>query len=128
MGSLKDVQHRLIALGYPLPKYGPDGDFGKETYDAIMAALGDLEKLKGGGPVVTSKIDRAAFYDAVRAQGLFGGTINQSQVEGMEAILDGWEKSGVTDIRWLAYMLATSYHETAQRMRAVREHCIDDVH
>lgn len=53
---------------------------------------------------------------------LFSGQITQSQVEGINFKLDAWERSGLTDIRWLAYMLATSYHETAQTMRPIEEY------
>lgn len=35
--SVKDLQKKLISLGYPLPKYGADGDFGKETETAVKA-------------------------------------------------------------------------------------------
>lgn len=37
------VQKRLIALGYALPKFGPDGDYGSETANAIAA----YQKAKG---------------------------------------------------------------------------------
>ena len=33
--TVKNLQRLLIAHGYKLPKYGPDGDFGKETADAL---------------------------------------------------------------------------------------------
>lgn len=39
----------------------------------------------------------------------------------MEAILDEWEKRGLTDLRWLAYMLATVFHECAQTMQPITE-------
>ncbi|ABC90087.1 hypothetical conserved protein [Rhizobium etli CFN 42] len=40
----------------------------------------------------------------------------------MTAILDAWEKrSAPADRRWLAYILATAYHETAYTMQPVRE-------
>ena len=65
-------------------------------------------------------IDRKKFYDYVRGK-LFGGTLTQSQVDGMNAILDEWELRGLTDLRWLAYMLATTKHETAATMQPVRE-------
>ena len=35
--AVKDLQEQLIRLGYPLPKYGADGDFGKETEAAVKA-------------------------------------------------------------------------------------------
>lgn len=51
--SVQQLQRRLIALGYPLPKYGADGDLGDETFDAINAALDDLSNLKTGVPQET---------------------------------------------------------------------------
>lgn len=33
--EVKILQNRLIKLGYELPKYGADGDFGNETYAAV---------------------------------------------------------------------------------------------
>ena len=35
--DVKDLQKKLLALGYTLPKYGADGDFGKETEAAVKA-------------------------------------------------------------------------------------------
>lgn len=65
-------------------------------------------------------MNRAAFYDKIRP--LFGGKITQSQVEGMEAILNEWEARQLTDMRYLAYILATVFHETARTMQPVREY------
>lgn len=65
-------------------------------------------------------IDRTKFFNEVRTN-LFRGTLNQQQVDGMNAILDEWDKRGLTDLRWLAYMFATAMHETAETMQAVRE-------
>ena len=66
-------------------------------------------------------INRKIFFDAVR-RSPFGGRLAQGQVAGMEAILDGWERTDAgSDIRWLAYMLATAFHETAATMQPVRE-------
>jgi hypothetical protein len=33
--AVRDLQSRLLDLGYKLPKYGADGDFGEETKNAI---------------------------------------------------------------------------------------------
>ncbi|ATN33585.1 hypothetical protein ACO34A_07155 [Rhizobium sp. ACO-34A] len=68
-----------------------------------------------------SRINRRFFHDRVRTA-LFAGRIQPLQVKGMEAILDHWEAtcSGKDD-RWLAYMLATAFHETARTMQPVRE-------
>jgi predicted chitinase len=78
-------------------------------------------------------MNRAIFYDDVRSD-LFNGRLGQEQVDGMEAILNFWEDPPVQptgvfkvnwDIRvvgWLAYMLATTYHETAFRMQPITEY------
>lgn len=42
-GDVKLVQQRLIELGYSLPKYGADGDFGSETERAVKS----FQKTKG---------------------------------------------------------------------------------
>ena len=64
--------------------------------------------------------NRKAFFDGIRPD-LFGGTLTQGQVNGIDAILDEWEVRKLTDLRWLAYMLATTYHETNMTMQPVRE-------
>ncbi|MEG4292125.1 hypothetical protein Q5692_13115 [Microcoleus sp. C2C3] len=82
-------------------------------------------------------MNRADFYDSVRNK-LFNGKLSQGQVDGMESILDFWESPPVAptgefkvnwDIRsigWLAYMLATVYHETAFTMQPISEYGDDD--
>lgn len=66
-------------------------------------------------------IDRKHFFEHVRAR-LFAGILTQGQVDGCNAILDEWERRPeLTDLRWLAYMLATAKHETNATMQAVRE-------
>lgn len=65
-------------------------------------------------------IDRTVFYDIARRK-LYGGTLTQGQVDGINAVLDEWEKRKLTDLRHLAYMLATDKHETNATMQAVRE-------
>jgi len=68
-----------------------------------------------------SKVDRAKFFTKVRYNP-FSRHLNQSQVDGMNAILDCWDASEFTDLRWLAYMLGTAYHETAQTMQPIHEY------
>jgi Chitinase class I len=65
--------------------------------------------------------DRKIYFDHVREE-LFDGAMSQSQVDGQEAILTGWEerRSG-DDIRWLANFLAQSAHETGFKMQPVEE-------
>jgi hypothetical protein len=64
------------------------------------------------------QIDRDFFYKEIR-KSLFQ-SIRQSQFQGMEAILDEAEKRG-TDLRFVAYMLATAYHEVATTMQPIEE-------
>lgn len=66
-------------------------------------------------------MNRRTFFDVVRP-GLFRGNLDQDQVDGFNAILDEWERRKLTDLRWLAYMLATAYHETAHTMQPIREY------
>lgn len=55
-------------------------------------------------------MDKAKFFDAIRKDP-FGGSLSPSQVDGIEAILDEWTREKLTDLRHLAYMLATVFHE-----------------
>lgn len=66
-------------------------------------------------------IDRKKFYDSIRGS-LFNGKITPSQLNGMDAILDEWEASGLADLRWLSYMFATAFWETARTMQAIAEY------
>lgn len=65
-------------------------------------------------------INRETFFNYVR-KAPFGGRLTQSQIDGMNAILAEWERRKLADPRWLAYMLATAFHETGGRMQPVRE-------
>ncbi|MHA1190507.1 MAG: glycoside hydrolase family 19 protein, partial [Alphaproteobacteria bacterium] len=65
-------------------------------------------------------IDRSLFFTRVRGT-LFAGRLRQPQVDGMAGILNEWQHRGLTDPRWLAYMLATTRHETARTMQPIAE-------
>jgi hypothetical protein len=65
-------------------------------------------------------IDRKKFFDGIR-QGPFPGKLRQGQVDGCTIILDEWERRALTDLRWLAYMLATVYWETDFTMQPIKE-------
>ncbi len=75
---------------------------------------------------LNSAAERRSFFREVRKR-LFSGRLNRRQVEGTDAILDGWaaltedgrRAAGGDDA--LAYMLATAFHETAATMQPVRE-------
>lgn len=64
-----------------------------------------------------------AFFSAIRDP-LFGGSMTQSQVKGLTAILDAWAKDflSTTSLTQLAYCLGTAYHETARSMQPIDEH------
>lgn len=66
-------------------------------------------------------INKPFFYQRIREEKLIK-TLTQKQVDSIDTILLEWENSGYTDIRWLAYMLATTYHETAATMRPIEEY------
>ncbi len=53
---------------------------------------------------------------------LFGGRLTQAQVDGINALMTAINAARVTDARWVAYMLATAFHETAQTMKPIKEH------
>lgn len=132
------IQRALLALGYSLPKFGPDGDFGGETraamqtfqrkrglpvtdkpdaatIAALQSALAQLQK-----PLA---IDRARFFAHLRsgAAPMFGKSLSKSQVAGIEGILDGFAMTGDGRDKTLAYGLATARREVGAGMVPVRE-------
>ncbi len=60
----------------------------------------------------------AAFFGAVCVD-LFGGVIEQTQVDGINSILEAWPEG--TDPCFVAYGLATAYHETGRTMEPIAE-------
>ncbi|MBF0679909.1 MAG: hypothetical protein IR164_13335 [Devosia sp.] len=64
--------------------------------------------------------NNTAFFNAVRSS-LFGGKLSQSQVDGINAVIAAWHRSGDTDDRKLAYLLATTFLETGQTMQPIHE-------
>jgi len=66
--------------------------------------------------------DRDIFFDKVRSNP-FDGSLNQSQIDGMDAILTAWEEEPRSDdLRWLAYAMATAAHETGMEMQPIEEY------
>ena len=65
-------------------------------------------------------MNRNVFFEYVR-KAPFGGRLTQSQVDGLTKILDEWDRRKLKDIRWLAYKLATTFHETNATIQPVRE-------
>lgn len=70
---------------------------------------------------MTRLANAAGFYDALRKARIMGATIDQSEVDGLETLLEamGGAKWGR---RFTAYGLATAYHETAGTMQPIREY------
>ncbi|GBU19363.1 MULTISPECIES: hypothetical protein [Methylobacterium] len=68
---------------------------------------------------MAAALDRQAFFAAVRAKP-FAGSLTQSQVNGMVALLDTCPVDLGTDA--FAYCLATAFHETARTMLPVKEY------
>lgn len=68
--------------------------------------------------------DRDIYFANVREE-LFNGALTQQQVDGQGIILGLWEGqytgTPMTDIRWLAYILATVFHECATTMWPITE-------
>ena len=60
-------------------------------------------------------MDHAAFFTGVRKR---FGKLDQSQVEGFNALLTALADWPVT---WIAYALATAWHETARTMQPIKE-------
>lgn len=64
---------------------------------------------------------RKDFFDTIRMKP-FGGHLVQSQVEGINRILDYWDANYAdSDPRFLAYALATAWWETGHAMQPVEE-------
>jgi len=78
-------------------------------------------------------MNKKAFFDDVRRD-LFNNQLNQGQVDGIESIYDFWanppvqptgkfkEQWDIRSLGWLAYMYATTYHETAKTMQPITEY------
>lgn len=68
------------------------------------------------------RINRIALFNRLRTYNLYQ-KILQHQVQGIDAIIDEWEsKESYTDLRHLAYILGTVYHETDKTMQPIEEY------
>jgi hypothetical protein len=65
------------------------------------------------------KFNRQTFFDSYRKD---FGNLNQNQISGLEKLLDSADVDPtITDLRWLAYMLATVKHECADTYEPITE-------
>jgi hypothetical protein len=69
-------------------------------------------------------INQTRFYERLKTVNLPKlNPFKQSQVNGLKAIFAAWDaKKEYTDVRWLAYMLATVYHEVDGTMQPIEEY------
>lgn len=66
-------------------------------------------------------INRTSFFANIRER-QFANRLSQTQVDGMSDVLDVWDrKYSDKPNEWLAYILATVFHETGGKMIPVRE-------
>lgn len=63
-------------------------------------------------------MNKEKFYKSIRHS---FGKLKPKQVEGFEKIIDEWNRRGLKDKRWLANILAQTWHETAFTMQPIRE-------
>lgn len=68
-------------------------------------------------------INRKFFFEEAKAR-LFNGALNTQQQATLTNFLNVWEAdpADYKDPRWLAYMLATTYHETDKKFKAIEEY------
>ena len=64
-------------------------------------------------------IDRKNFFTYLRDSKMFGPRLDQSEVDGLLALLEACE---CWPVSWTAYALATAYHETAHTMLPIKEY------
>lgn len=65
-------------------------------------------------------INKDHFFSTIKPA-LFHGKFSQPQVDAINAIFNECEKEGVTDLRQIAYIFGTIYHETAATMLPIEE-------
>jgi hypothetical protein len=63
--------------------------------------------------------DRTKFFKLYRSK---FGALNQISVDGLEFLIDRFEKDNWTDIRLISYVLSTCKHETADTYQPIREY------
>lgn len=125
MTKMREIQAALAMRGYYRGHI--DGLYGPQT----RAAIEQFQRDNGidvdgiAGPVTqallfapntapAAKVDRE-FLFATAKRPLFGGRYRQAQVDGMNRLIDAFEAQPIQNLNWLAYILATVYHETGPR-------------
>lgn len=65
-------------------------------------------------------MNKETFFNHIR-RSLFGGSLNQNQVDSINHILVECKANNVCDNRKVAYIIATAYHEVGRNLQPVRE-------
>ncbi|MEL7350511.1 MAG: D-Ala-D-Ala carboxypeptidase family metallohydrolase [Cyanobacteria bacterium P01_A01_bin.116] len=119
--TLLDEEHSLTANTREIDAELA-GSSDKRDGLVIRAAANAASLDHAGSPLADTtahKLDRKLFFDSYRSA--FGQRLTQEKVSSLDAVLDYWDQSPHTDLRWLAYALATAHHETGSLMTPVRE-------
>ena len=72
----------------------------------------------------TFTFDATKFFDMIR-ENPFPGHLAQTQVDGMTYLMRAWRLKhhpNTGDTRWLSYLMATTFHETAYTMMPIKEY------
>lgn len=68
-------------------------------------------------------INRITFQNRLKTNQLYPNPLTQGQLQGFNALIDAWEAfPAFVDIRWLAYIMATVYHEVNKTMQPIAEY------
>ncbi len=110
---MKHEQYKLIVDGARLAgaKFPTDHD-----WMLFKAAIDRAWALEAPCP---TPFDEAKFFARLRATKPLGPSLTANEVNGCQAIVkacEGWQAS------WIAYALATAFHETAGTMQPIREY------
>ena len=89
--DVKALQLALLAQGYPLPKYGADGDFGAETQKAVKAWQKDRGKTQSGALTAAECLEVAG---AGRHVTVTGALVNVRSAPSMDGRVLGTVKKG----------------------------------
>lgn len=76
-----------------------------------------------------ARLNKQTFFAEVKKKLFpkkFVGVNGSSQIEGLDILIDEWEKRPSVSTNFFAYILATVYHETAFTMQPVKEYGGED--
>lgn len=112
----KDVWNRFAAAANELFTNGSD------VYDDIneVAQIVSAAEPANDDDAGFAFADYGAFYDFLRGNHMLGPKISASEFEGCDTIIKACASAG-WPVSYVAYALATAYHETAHTMQPIKE-------